>query len=125
MPIFFHESPFFFWLKALVQLGHLHLPYISYANEFIHFHVPHLLQNMNQTYRSWFFFTLNVRSTKSIIFDISITRKALKTFIFVSRGGRGPKSLRGPIAEKASHHFKKASILLKMYLKSLAILEKA
>jgi hypothetical protein len=26
--------------------------------------------------------------------------------------------------EKASHHFNKASILLKMYLKSLAILEK-
>jgi hypothetical protein len=29
------------------------------------------------------------------------------------------------MAEKASHHFKKASIPLKMYLKSLAILEKA
>jgi hypothetical protein len=28
-------------------------------------------------------------------------------------------------AEKASYHFKKASIPLKMYLKSLAILEKA
>jgi hypothetical protein len=49
------------------------------------------------------------------------------------RGGLGPKSLRGKrfykghrdIAEKTSHHFKKASITLKMYLKSLAKLEKA
>jgi hypothetical protein len=49
------------------------------------------------------------------------------------RGGLRPKSLRGnrfynghrDIAEKASHHFKKASIPLKMHLKSLAILEKA
>jgi hypothetical protein len=29
------------------------------------------------------------------------------------------------MAEKASHHFRKAPIPLKMYLKSLAILEKA
>jgi hypothetical protein len=52
----------------------------------------------------------------------------------LSRGGLGSKSLRGnrfykghrDIAEKASHHFKKASIpKKKMYLKSLAILEKA
>jgi hypothetical protein len=50
-----------------------------------------------------------------------------------SRGGLGPKNLRGnnfykdhrDIAEKASHHFKNASIPLKMYLKSLEILEKA
>jgi hypothetical protein len=48
-------------------------------------------------------------------------------------GGLGPKSIRDnmfykchrDIAEKASHPFKKASIPLKMYLKSLAILEKA
>jgi hypothetical protein len=46
---------------------------------------------------------------------------------------RWPKSLRGnrfykghrDIAEKASHHFVKAFILLYMYLKSLAILAKA
>jgi hypothetical protein len=45
----------------------------------------------------------------------------------------GPKSFRGNkfyknhrvIAEKASHHFKKASIPLKMVLKSLTVLEKA
>jgi hypothetical protein len=51
----------------------------------------------------------------------------------VIRGGMEQKSLRGnsfykshrEIAEKAQHHFKKASIPLKMYLKSLAILEKA
>jgi hypothetical protein len=44
-----------------------------------------------------------------------------------------PKSLRGnrfykghsDIVEKASNHFVKASILLKMYLKCLVILEKA
>jgi hypothetical protein len=49
------------------------------------------------------------------------------------RGGMEPKSLRGNrfykdhrnIAEKASHYFKKASIPLKMYLKRLAILQKA
>jgi hypothetical protein len=49
-----------------------------------------------------------------------------------TRGILGPKSLRGnrfykrhrDIAEKASHHFKKASILLKMYLKSLNFSEK-
>jgi hypothetical protein len=48
----------------------------------------------------------------------------------VVKGGLGPKSLRGnkfykghrDIAEKVSHRFKK---LLKMYLKSLVILEKA
>jgi hypothetical protein len=47
--------------------------------------------------------------------------------------GLGPKSLRSNrfykghrgIAEKASPHLKKASIPLKMYLKSLEILEKA
>jgi hypothetical protein len=50
-----------------------------------------------------------------------------------TRGGLEPKSLGNirfykgyrDIAGKASHHFKKASIPLKMYLKSLAILEKA
>jgi hypothetical protein len=50
-----------------------------------------------------------------------------------SRGELGSKSLRVKrfykghryITEKISHHFKKASIPLKMYLKSLAILEKA
>jgi hypothetical protein len=49
------------------------------------------------------------------------------------QGGLGPKSFRGnrfykghrDIAKKASHHFKKASIPLKMYFRSLAILEKA
>jgi hypothetical protein len=49
------------------------------------------------------------------------------------RGGLGSKSPCGnrfykshiDIAGIASHHFKKASISLKMYLKSLAILEKA
>jgi hypothetical protein len=49
------------------------------------------------------------------------------------RGGLGPKSLCGnrfykghrDTAEKASHYYKKASIPLKMYLKILAILEKA
>jgi hypothetical protein len=49
------------------------------------------------------------------------------------RGGLESKSLRGKrfykghrdIAENASHHFKKALIPLKMYLQSLAILEKA
>jgi hypothetical protein len=48
-------------------------------------------------------------------------------------GGLVSKSLRGnrfykghrDIAGKASHHLKKASIPLKMYLKSLAILTKA
>jgi hypothetical protein len=43
-------------------------------------------------------------------------------------GGLEPKSIRGnrlykghrEIVEKASHHFKKASILLKIYLKKLA-----
>jgi hypothetical protein len=43
------------------------------------------------------------------------------------RGGLGPKSPRGnrfdksyrDIAEKSSHYFKKASISMKMYLKSL------
>jgi hypothetical protein len=47
--------------------------------------------------------------------------------------GLNPKSLRGKrfhkdhryIAEKASFHFNKASIPIKMYLKSLEILEKA
>jgi hypothetical protein len=50
-----------------------------------------------------------------------------------SRGGLGPKSLRRnkiykghiEIAKKASLRFEKASIPLKMYLKSLAILKKA
>jgi hypothetical protein len=51
----------------------------------------------------------------------------------MSRGELGPKILRGnrfykghrDIVKKASHHFtSKASIPLKMYLKSLAILEK-
>jgi hypothetical protein len=50
-----------------------------------------------------------------------------------SRGGLGPKNLRGnriykgykDIAKKASDRFEKASIPLKMYLKSLAILIKA
>jgi hypothetical protein len=54
-------------------------------------------------------------------------------FLFVSRGELGSKILHGnwfykghrDIAEKTLHHFKKASIPLKMYLKSLAILEKA
>jgi hypothetical protein len=48
------------------------------------------------------------------------------------RGELEPKNLRGnrfykgnrDIAEKASYHFKKAAVPLKMYLKSLAILEK-
>jgi hypothetical protein len=47
-----------------------------------------------------------------------------------TRDGLGPKSLRDyrfykgnrDIAEKASQHFEKASIPLKMYLKSLAVL---
>jgi hypothetical protein len=51
----------------------------------------------------------------------------------VSRGGLGLKSLCGnrfykghrETAQKASHHFKKTAIPLKLYLKSLAILEKA
>jgi hypothetical protein len=41
-----------------------------------------------------------------------------------ARGNRFYKSLRD-IAEKAPHHFKKASIPIKMYLKSLEIFEKA
>jgi hypothetical protein len=49
-----------------------------------------------------------------------------------SMDGLGPKSLRGyrfyerhrDIAEKASQHFKKAFISLKIYLKSLTVLEK-
>jgi hypothetical protein len=49
------------------------------------------------------------------------------------RGGQGPKSHRGNriykghknIGKKASHFFEKASIPLKIYLKSLAILENA
>jgi hypothetical protein len=40
------------------------------------------------------------------------------------RGNRFYKGHRG-ISETVSHHFQKASIPLKMYLKSLAILEKA
>jgi hypothetical protein len=51
----------------------------------------------------------------------------------VPRGGLGPKSLRGnrfykshiDIAEKALHHFKKASIPLKIYLKDLQFLKKS
>jgi hypothetical protein len=51
----------------------------------------------------------------------------------MSGGELGPKSLRGnrfykghrDIVKKASHHFKKDSIPLKMCIKSLAILEKA
>jgi hypothetical protein len=42
----------------------------------------------------------------------------MKTKSFVARGFI-------KVAEKASQHFKKALIPLKMYLKSLAILEKA
>jgi hypothetical protein len=50
-----------------------------------------------------------------------------------TRSGLGPKSLRGSrfykghkdIPEKASNHFNKTSIPLKIYLKCLAILEKA
>jgi hypothetical protein len=53
--------------------------------------------------------------------------------ISLHRAGLGQRSLRGnrfyqghrDIPEKASHHFKKVSIPLKMYLKSLAILKKA
>jgi hypothetical protein len=55
-----------------------------------------------------------------------------KEIIAKGRGGLGPKNLGGNrfykghrnIAEIDSHHFKKASISLKMYLKSLAILKK-
>jgi hypothetical protein len=51
----------------------------------------------------------------------------------ISRGGLGPKNLHDNrfnkdhryLAEKTSHHFKNVSISLKMYLKNLAILEKA
>jgi hypothetical protein len=51
---------------------------------------------------------------------------------YYCQGGLGPKSLRGNrfyighrgFVEKISHHFKKASIPLKMDLKSLAVLEK-
>jgi hypothetical protein len=47
----------------------------------------------------------------------------------MARGGLGPKSLRGNRIykgrKKASHRFKKALIPLKMYSKSLAILEKS
>jgi hypothetical protein len=64
-----------------------------------------------------------------LLYLINHTKQNARGF----RGGLEPKSLRGnryykdhkDIAEKASHHFKKASIPLKMYLKSLAILEKA
>jgi hypothetical protein len=50
-----------------------------------------------------------------------------------NRSGVGPKRLRGnkfykshrDVAEKASRHFKKATIPLKMYLKILGILGKA
>jgi hypothetical protein len=54
--------------------------------------------------------------------------------VIVVRGGLGSKSrLRGKrfykghkdVAEKTSHHFRIASIPLKMYLKSLTIIEKA
>jgi hypothetical protein len=64
-----------------------------------------------------------------------LTRKLHRPLIFWmgsyltrrTRGGLGPKSLRGnrffkghrDIAEKASHHFKKVSISLKLYLKCL------
>jgi hypothetical protein len=52
--------------------------------------------------------------------------------LIFDRGGLEPKSLRGnrfykghkDIAEKASYHFKKSSIPLKMCLKSLAVPEK-
>jgi hypothetical protein len=53
--------------------------------------------------------------------------------VYRVRRGLGPKRLLGnmfyknhrDIVVKAANHFKKPSILLKMYLKSLAILEKA
>jgi hypothetical protein len=52
---------------------------------------------------------------------------------FKHKGGLGPKSLHGNmfykghrgITETASHHLKKASILLKMHFKSPTVLEKA
>jgi hypothetical protein len=52
---------------------------------------------------------------------------------YLIRDGLGPKSLRGDrfhnghrnIAEKASQHFEKASIPLKMYLKSLFMVLKS
>jgi hypothetical protein len=55
------------------------------------------------------------------------------SWIINPRGGLVPKNLRGnmfykghrDMAEKATQHFKKASIPLKIYLKTLAILEKA
>jgi hypothetical protein len=55
----------------------------------------------------------------------------LESLLF--RGGLGPKRFRSTkfhkghkdIAEKALHHFEKASIPLKIDLKSLAILEKS
>jgi hypothetical protein len=65
--------------------------------------------------------------------DCSVSWKYFQlTTSWKFRGGLGPKSLRGnsiyksyrDMLEKATHHFKKASIPLKMYLKSLAILEK-
>jgi predicted nucleic-acid-binding protein len=53
-------------------------------------------------------------------------------FSFSARDGLEPKNLHGnrfykghrEIAEKASQHFEKASIPLKMYLKSFTVLEK-
>jgi hypothetical protein len=62
------------------------------------------------------------------------TRKTNQNENFSKKKGRlGPNSLRGKrfhtghrdIMETASHHFKKASVPLKIYLKSLTILEKA
>jgi hypothetical protein len=55
-------------------------------------------------------------------------RYTLKNCALTHRGGLRVKRLHKghrEIAEKGSHYFKIASILLKMYLKSLAILEKA
>jgi hypothetical protein len=59
-------------------------------------------------------FLLNLKEKNKIAFN----------FLCTISGGLGPQSLRGNrFYGKASHHFKKASISLKMYLKPLVIFE--
>jgi hypothetical protein len=63
---------------------------------------------------------------------MNIIPRASQNTDAITRDGLGQKASAAidykghrDIAEKASHHFKKASIPLKMYLKILEILEKA
>jgi hypothetical protein len=75
------------------------------------------------------FLLVSVIFTEFQFFLFQFNKKKLET-PSTPRGGLGPKYHRGNnfykgprhIAEKASHHYKNASIPLKMYLESLKIL---